>query len=85
MRYSTQVKPNSHLKAEALETETLALLKILALGMQQVEEGKTVPAGDAFAEILKTTIAGRSRASEHFRDHLQCPPSTPQSKKKAGS
>jgi prevent-host-death family protein len=84
MRYSTQVKPISYLKANAAEVlrtlaenrqpliitqngearavmqdlatyentqETLALLKILALGMQQVEAGKTVAAGDAFAQI----------------------------------
>ena len=84
MRYSTQVKPISYLKANAAEVlhtlaenrqpliitqngearavlqdlatyentqETLALLKILALGMQQVEAGKTVVADDAFAQV----------------------------------
>ena len=91
MRFSTQVKPISYLKANAAEVlrtlaenrqpliisqngearavlqdlatyentqETLALLKILALGMQQVEAGKTVAAGDAFARVrlrLKST------------------------------
>lgn len=84
MRYSTQVKPISYLKANAAEVlqklaenrqpliitqngeakavlqdlatyentqETLALLKILALGMQQVAGGKTVTADDAFAQV----------------------------------
>lgn len=84
MRYSTQVKPISYLKANAAEVldtlaenrqpliitqngearavmqdlatyestqETLALLKVLALGMRQVEAGETVPAGDAFARV----------------------------------
>ena len=84
MRYSTQIKPISYLKANAADVldklqenrqpliitqngeakavlqdlatyentqETLALLKILALGMQQVEGGKTVTADDAFAQV----------------------------------
>ena len=84
MRYSTQVKSISYLKANAAEVldtlaenrqpfiitqngeakavmqdlatyentqETLALLKILALGMQQIEEGGTVSADDAFARV----------------------------------
>ena len=84
MRYSTQIKPISYLKANAADVldklqenrqpliitqngeakavmqdlatyentqETLALLKILALGMQQIEEGKTVSAKDAFARV----------------------------------
>ena len=84
MRYSTQVKSISYLKANAAEIldtlaenrqpfiitqngeakavmqdlatyentqETLALLKILALGMQQTEEGETVSADDAFARV----------------------------------
>ena len=33
--------------------ETLALLKILALGRRQVEEGKTVAAEDAFRRLRK--------------------------------
>lgn len=86
MRYSTQVKPISYLKANAAEVldtlakdrqpliitqngearavlqdlatyentqETLALLKVLALGMQQVEAGETVSAGDAFAHVKR--------------------------------
>lgn len=82
MRYSTQIKPISYLKANAAEVlqeiaeqrkplvitqngeakavlqdvasyeetqETLALLKILALGNQQVAEGKVKPV----AEVVK--------------------------------
>ena len=77
MRYSTQVKPISYLKANAAEVlaklaenqepmvitqngeakaviqdvgsyeqtqETLALLKLLALGQQEIEAGRTKPA-----------------------------------------
>ena len=99
MRYSTQVKPISYLKANAAEVldtlaenrqpliitqngearavmqdlatyestqETLALLKVLALGMQQVEAGETVPAGAAFARVrgrLKSpAVAMRTKA-----------------------
>ena len=84
MRYSTQVKPISYLKANAakvLDTlaenrqpliitqngearavmqdlatyentqETLALLKILALGQQQIVEGKVTPADKVFARL----------------------------------
>lgn len=80
MKYSTQIKPISYLKANAAEvirelTETraplvitqngeakiviqdvasyeetqatMALLKILALGNRQIEEGKMVPAKEA--------------------------------------
>lgn len=31
--------------------ETLALLKILALGMREIEEGKTVPAREAIEQL----------------------------------
>ena len=77
MKYSTQIKPITYLKANAAEVlrelaehrkplvitqngeakavlqdvasyeetqETMALLKILALGNRQIEEGKVVPA-----------------------------------------
>ncbi len=84
MKYSTQIKPISYLKANAAaivrqltrqreplvitqngeaklviqdvasyqETqETMALLKILALGNRQIEEGKVVSAGDAIKRL----------------------------------
>jgi len=84
MRYSTQIKPISYIKANSAavleklaeerepiiitqngeakavlqdvrsyeETqETLALLKILALGEKQVQEGKVIPAMVAIAQL----------------------------------
>ncbi|MGM3278076.1 type II toxin-antitoxin system Phd/YefM family antitoxin [Ralstonia sp. 24A2] len=84
MRYSSQVKPISYLKANAAEVltqlaeqreplvitqngeakavlqdvasyeetqETLALLKILALGTQEVADGKVKPAGEVLARL----------------------------------
>lgn len=84
MRYSTQVKPISYLKANAAEVlthiaeqrqplvitqngeakavlqdvasfeetqETLALLKILAMGNQEVVAGKLKPAGEVVARL----------------------------------
>ncbi len=84
MRYSTQVKPISYLKANAAEVlqrlaeereplvitqngearavlqdvasfeetqETLALLKILALGSQDVEAGRVKPVGEVVARL----------------------------------
>lgn len=84
MRYSSQVKPISYLKANAAEVlmrlseqreplvitqngeakavlqdvasfeetqETLALLKILALGNQDVEAGRIKPAADVVARL----------------------------------
>ena len=84
MRYSTQVKPISYLKANAAEVlthlaeqrapmvitqngeakavlqdiasfeetqETLALLKILALGNQDVAAGKVKPAADVLTRL----------------------------------
>jgi len=84
MRYSTQIKPISYIKANSAavleklaeerepiiitqngeakavlqdvrsyeETqETLALLKILALGEKQVQEGKVIPAMAAIAQL----------------------------------
>jgi len=84
MRYSSQVKPISYLKANAAEViarlaeqreplvitqngeakavlqdvasfeetqETLALLKILALGQQDVEDGRIKPVADVVARL----------------------------------
>lgn len=84
MRYSTQVKPISYLKANAAEVlthiaeqreplvitqngeakavlqdvasyeetqETLALLKILAMGNQEVAAGRLKPAGEVIARL----------------------------------
>ena len=91
MRYSTQVKPISYLKANAAEVllqlaeqreplvitqngkakaviqdvasyeetqETLALLKILALGNQEIEAGKVKLVNDVVAQ-LRAKQAGR--------------------------
>jgi prevent-host-death family protein len=38
--------------------ETLALLKILALGRRQVEEGRTVPAEEVFRRLRKRRARG---------------------------
>ena len=84
MRYSSQVKPISYLKANAAEVllqlaekpgalvitqngeakavlqdvksyeqtqETLALLKILSLGSQEIEKGKVKPVGDVVSRL----------------------------------
>ncbi len=84
MKYSTQIKPISYLKANAAEIirrlaekrvplvvtqngeakavildvasyeetqETMALLKILALGNRQIEEGRVVPAKDSIKRL----------------------------------
>ena len=40
MKYSTQIKQ-----------ETLALLKILALGSKELEDGKTIAAAEAFRRV----------------------------------
>ncbi len=86
MKYSTQIKPISYLKAHAAEVvrelaeqrkplvitqngeakvvildvatyeetqETMALLKVLALGNRQIEEGKVVVARDVFKRLRK--------------------------------
>ena len=90
MRYSTQVKPISYLKANAAEVltrlaeereplvitqngeakaviqdvasyeetqETLALLKILALGNAEVEAGKVKPVAEVVARLRARTAA----------------------------
>ena len=91
MKYSTQIKPISYLKANAAEIvrelaerrkplvitqngeakaviqdvasyeetqETMALLKILALGNRQIEQGKVVPAEAAFKRIRQKKANG---------------------------
>ncbi|VVE74676.1 antitoxin, Phd family protein [Pandoraea anapnoica] len=91
MRYSTQVKPISYLKANAAEVlatlaeqrtplvitqngeakavlqdvasyeetqEALALLKLLALGNQDVAAGKVKPVADVVARLRKKRKAG---------------------------
>jgi prevent-host-death family protein len=90
MRYSTQIKPISYLKANAAEVlqeltdqrqpmvitqngeakavlqdvasyeqtqETLALLKILALGNQQVAQGRVKPLADVAKRIRALTTS----------------------------
>ncbi|MCA3262317.1 MAG: type II toxin-antitoxin system Phd/YefM family antitoxin [Telmatospirillum sp.] len=90
MRYTSQVKPISYLKANAAEIladladrrmpmvitqngeakavlqdvasfeetqETLALLKILALGNQEVAAGKVKPAAAVFAKLRRKKAA----------------------------
>ncbi|MFP5469900.1 MAG: type II toxin-antitoxin system Phd/YefM family antitoxin [Alphaproteobacteria bacterium] len=91
MRYSSQVKPISYLKANAAEVlaqltaqrepmvitqngearaviqdvasfeetqETLALLKILALGNQEVEAGKIRPVAKVVAQLRSSRVRG---------------------------
>jgi prevent-host-death family protein len=90
MRYSSQIKPISYLKANAAEVlthlaeqrepmvitqngeakavlqdvvsyeetqETLALLKILAMGNQEVESGRVTPVGEAAARLRARRVA----------------------------
>ena len=89
MRYSTQIKPISYLKANAAKVlqeltdqrqpmvitqngeakaviqdvasyeqtqETLALLKILALGNQQIAQGRVKPLADVAKRIRAVTV-----------------------------
>ena len=91
MRYSSQIKPISYLKANAAEVlaqlteerrplvitqngeakavmqdvasyeetqETLALLKVLALGNAEIEAGKTKPVADVVARLRARPAAG---------------------------
>jgi len=91
MRYSSQVKPISYLKANAAEVllqlaeqrqpmiitqngeakaviqdvasyeetqETLALLKVLALGSQEIEAGKVKPVADVVKRLRSRRSAG---------------------------
>ena len=96
MRYSTQIKPISYLKANAADVldklqenrqpliitqngeakavlldlatyeatqETMALLKILALGKQQIEDGKVSPHADV-AKRIKASLKSKSTAGK---------------------
>jgi prevent-host-death family protein len=96
MKFSTQVRPLSYLKANAAEVirqlsdqrepmvitqngeaklviqdvasyeqeqETLALLKILALGQREIDEGLARPAASAIKK-LRVRIASRSAAKD---------------------
>ncbi len=91
MKYSTQIKPISYLKANAAEIvrelaeqrkplvitqngeakaviqdvatyeetqETMALLKILALGNRQIEEGRVVPAKGVLKRLREKRARG---------------------------
>ncbi len=91
MRYSTQVKPISYLKAHAAEVlaslgeqrvpmvitqngeakavlqdvasfestqETLALLKVLALGNQEIAAGRVKPVGEVVARLKARKVTG---------------------------
>jgi PHD/YefM family antitoxin component YafN of YafNO toxin-antitoxin module len=67
VRYSTQVKPISYLKANAViqdvasfeqTQETLALLKLLALGARDIEAGRTKPAR-AVVDRLRSKASAR--------------------------
>ena len=54
MKHSTRGKAKAVLEdvaAHGQDQETLALLKILALGRREVEEGRTVPAAVAFRRL----------------------------------
>ena len=61
MKYPSRIKPISYLKANAAEVlEQLArdrepLVKVLALGSQQVEQGRTVPARDVLSALRERT------------------------------
>lgn len=92
MRYSTQVRPISHLKSHAAEVlrtlvesrepmvitqngearaviqdvgsyeetqQTLALLKILALGNQEIERGQVTPVEEVVAGLRSGPATGR--------------------------
>jgi prevent-host-death family protein len=99
MRYSTQIKPISYLKANAADVldklqenrqpliitqngeakavmldlatyentqETLALLKILALGNQQIEQGQFSPAAEVFARVRASRAARTANDSSNL-------------------
>ena len=47
MKFPTKIKPTSNYRTQ----ETLALLKILALGERQIEDGKVQPASEVFRRL----------------------------------
>ena len=49
--YSTNMKYSPGIKSYEQTQETMALLKMLALGQRQIEEGKVQPAGDVVAKL----------------------------------
>lgn len=54
MKYPTRIKPDIQDAAAFERTqETIALLKILSLGNQEVAEGKVVPAKEAIRVLRK--------------------------------
>ncbi|MBC7414897.1 MAG: hypothetical protein H7327_08195 [Herminiimonas sp.] len=56
MEARSRIKPISYLKSCAENKETLALLKVLALGQKSYEEGKYSSADDFFAEMDKEIL-----------------------------
>ena len=93
MKYSTQIKPISYLKANAAEVvrrlaeqrepmvitqngeakmviqdvasyeqtqETMALLKILALGTRLIEQGRVTPAADVIRRLRSKESGGKA-------------------------
>jgi hypothetical protein len=67
MKYSSQVKPISYLKANATEVvkhlaeakKSLVMLKILALGNRQIEEGRALSLADALRQLRQKKLARR--------------------------
>ena len=61
MKYSSRVKPISYDMANAASyeqtQETLALLKVLALGNRQIEAGRVVPAAEAMRRARESEAA----------------------------
>ena len=51
----SRIRPASYVKANAAEQETLALLKILALGNRQIAECRTVRADEALRRLRGKT------------------------------
>ena len=64
MKYAKQIRPTSCPKAHAADIgtyehpqETTTLLKILALGTCQIEEGRVQPAAEVFKRIRERRTA----------------------------